>query len=716
MANPLAGPAAATVGQAPLESSIPTCSIPIPRTLLLSCFALGLIVLGGTGAHAGGCPTGNLLEGARTRALEAEGDSQRAVDGQFAPEGSLPSLDSGVLATQSSAFLVVDLGAQLTINAFALQASQNDFYSVEGSVDGAQWFGFWRASPVGSGKGLRTRSARLPRPGDARYLRVRGQGGDRSYAISELQAYCQVPEVWPPHVVTLSEVESPRLRGTTLAAVKSLVALVGMALFVAGMLRPTETRVRRRLLIALSLLSALCWWNLGTFNQGRYLHDWEFYHYYLGSKYFDELGYTRLYACTAVADVEDGLETAVKNRKIRDLATNRIVTTTALIENPNVCKSHFDAGRWESFRQDVGWFRGQVAPSYWARAQLDHGYNATPLWTILGGTLAGIAAPASDRTILALGLIDPLLLVAMWICVYRTFGLQATAAAMIWWGTNQAADFSWIGGAFLRQGWLVLTVFGLCAVRSKRFSVGGFFLTGATLMRIFPGFLIAALVLQAVAGMVHKRRMVLDSAQKRFALGSLAALVLLGGFSLEAGGTSGWRDFAANTRLHLSSHGSNTIGLSPLLAYSHESRLETSGDASQDDPFTNWGAARDQARERRRPIAAMALVGILALVTWAVRRHPPWIVLILGIALIPFTSAQSCYYYSILLGFGLLVNPRRNWIGALLCGLAALSQLSAVVFDGPALMDQRFAALSIAVLACVTGITWIVGKEQPAVN
>ena len=384
MANPLAWLTAATVGHSPLESSIPARSVPFRRSLFLTCLALGLFALAGTGADAGRCPTGNLLDGARTQALEAEGDSQKAVDGEFAPEGSLPGLDSGVLAYQPSAFLVVDLGAQRTINAFALQASQNDFYSVEGSVDGTQWFGFWRASPVDSGKGLRTRSARLPRPGDARYLRVRGEGGDRNYAISELRAYCQVPKVWPPSVVTMNEAEPPGLRGTTLAVVKSLVALAGMALFVAGMLRPAETRTRRRLLIALSLLSALCWWNLGTFNHGRYLHDWESYHYYLGSKYFDELDYTRLYACTAVADVEDGLESAVSSRKIRDLATNRVVTTTSLIENPNLCKSHFDADRWEAFRQDVGWFRGQVSPSYWAQAQRDHGYNATPLWTTLG--------------------------------------------------------------------------------------------------------------------------------------------------------------------------------------------------------------------------------------------------------------------------------------------------------------------------------------------
>jgi hypothetical protein len=49
-------------------------------------------------------------------------------------------------------------------------------------------------------------------------------------------------------------------------------------------------------------------------------HRWEQFHYFLGAKYFPELGYTRLYQCTAVAEAEqDGgkLEDRVRLHDLR---------------------------------------------------------------------------------------------------------------------------------------------------------------------------------------------------------------------------------------------------------------------------------------------------------------------------------------------------------------------------------------------------------------
>ena len=46
--------------------------------------------------------------------------------------------------------------------------------------------------------------------------------------------------------------------------------------------------------------------NLGTFRGGTFIHQSEMFHYYLGSKYFEELGYYELYNATIVADAEQG--------------------------------------------------------------------------------------------------------------------------------------------------------------------------------------------------------------------------------------------------------------------------------------------------------------------------------------------------------------------------------------------------------------------------
>lgn len=699
----------------PVEETVPR-NPPTPA-LTRSILSLAFCVLAIPRASAEACPSGELLHGAPVRAVGAQGDPRLIVDGRLVVEGTPPLAGAAVTSTDPSAFVIADLGAPRTINAFVLQADQNDFYSVEGSLDGVEWFGFWRASPVGGGAGLRSRSARLPRPGQARYLRVRGQGGDRRYAVSELRAYCRPPAPWPPAFL-VSESAEPWIGATTVLAVKGLVAVGGMAFFLVSAVRRRrrpaagETAGTRRLLLGLALAGGLCWWNLGAFNAGHYVHDWEHYHYYLGSKYFSELGYARLYACSAVADAEDGLGAAVAERKIRNLESNRIESTAGILGDPDGCKQHFSPERWEAFRGDVAWFRGQVSPAYWERAQLDHGYNAPPLWTLVGGGLARLASPASKPASLALALIDPLLLVVMWTAVFRTFELRAVAAALIWWGTNQAADFSWTGGAFLRQDWLVLTVLGLCAMVTGRPGWGGFALAWATLLRVFPGFLVAALVLQTLPRMVRDRSLKLSEVERRFALGSVAALAILGGLSLGAGGLSAWTEFVSNARVHLGSHGSNTLGLEPVLAYEHASRLEATGDQALDDPFRDWEAARNRVLERRWPFGVAALAAFVVLLVWAVRRPPPWVVLVLGIGLIPFTTAQSCYYYSILLGYGLLVDSRRDVIGALLCALAAISLLCAVIFPDPAVMDQRFVALSVALLVFVPCATWFVARDR----
>src|SRR5450432_506316 len=54
---------------------------------------------------------------------------------------------------------------------------------------------------------------------------------------------------------------------------------------------------RGKLLAPLLLLGAcsfFAYWNFFHFHFDRYEHDWDSYHYYVGAKYFRELGYTRI--------------------------------------------------------------------------------------------------------------------------------------------------------------------------------------------------------------------------------------------------------------------------------------------------------------------------------------------------------------------------------------------------------------------------------------
>ena len=195
----------------------------------------------------------------------------------------------------------------------------------------------------------------------------------------------------------------------------------------------------------------------------------------------------------------------------------------AIRADPGSCKGRFADERWESFKHDVAWFRGEIPPGIWERIYLDHGYNPPPTWTMVGSTLTR-HLPATDGTILALSLLDPLLLVVMWGAVVWAFGWRTACVALLWWGTNQMAYFAWTGGGLLRQDWLLLTILGICLVRRRRPLAGGFSLGCAALLRIFPGLIVGALLLRVAFASLRARRLALTRDQARFAacLGFLA--------------------------------------------------------------------------------------------------------------------------------------------------------------------------------------------------
>src|SRR6185436_6125146 len=102
----------------------------------------------------------------------------------------------------------------------------------------------------------------------------------------------------------------------------------------------------------LTLIGFFTYFDFGNPNvrYPNYYHRHEFYHYYLGSKYSDAVGYTRLYDCTMIAEVENGRGTEIQKREIRDLSVNLIkpVTETESFKNPSECKKRFSPAEWEA--------------------------------------------------------------------------------------------------------------------------------------------------------------------------------------------------------------------------------------------------------------------------------------------------------------------------------------------------------------------------------
>jgi len=492
-----------------------------------------------------------------------------------------------------------------------------------------------------------------------------------------------------------------------LAACTACLLAWGIGLRRAG--RPgNATRFRDALLLLLGIVGALSWWN---FLQFRYSpgfgHPVDIYHYYVGSKYFDELGYTRLYACTTVADAESGLRELAAQRSIRNLETYERESALGILNEPSRCTRHFSPERWQTFKHDVGWFRERMPEGLWQGVLSDHGYNPSPVW----GAVALLfirAGPVSEATLAPLVLLDPLLLIVMWAFAWRAFGWRATCVALVFWGTNLPGDYLWTGGAFLRHSWLAAMVIGICCLRRQRMASGGFCLTIAALLRVFPVVAIFGVALGAVIAMWRARSFRLAPAHRRFVLGCAAAAALLIPLSLAtAGGARAWIDFAQNIRFHSNAPFPTNVGLKMLLSYDRDTRL-AQVERTAARPDIAWSEARRTTLAGRKLLFGALLLAYLALLARAVDGKDAWVAAVLGTGAVVVAASMSNYYYGVLLGFGFLWT-RRESVGVALCALAAVTWW--IDWNWPA-YDEVYTWVSLATFLFVLAATGLMTRQR----
>jgi hypothetical protein len=497
--------------------------------------------------------------------------------------------------------------------------------------------------------------------------------------------------------------------------------------------RPVRERRKRAVGLALGAAAAAAYFAGAAFSYRAGFHVWDQYHYFVGSRYFRELGYDGLYRCSAVA-MDDlgrvitpgaltGLPTTIDlraevrapGRLIRNLGVdNELVPVAPALADAAACRGRFSGERWAAFKADVRFFRLAAGPDDWARMQRDHGYNPPPGWTLAGGLIANLR-PAGPVWQVVLGLLDVALLLGMLGAVWWAFGWRAAAVAAVFWGTQAFSPFYWTGGGFLRQDWLFWTVLAACLGRKRRYGLSGAALAYAALLRIFP---VLFALGWAVSALGHLRRTGrLAPAHRRILLGAATAAAFIVPAGAAVAGTGAWAAFYHHTiQVHGSTPLTNNMGLPVVLAHGVGSgpdsgRLRYVRDERLPDPLAPWKEGFAERLERARPV----LWGVVALMlAWFVRVarrvRRPWIALGLGqvwpVVLLPLT----CYYYSFLVLAAPLTRARRG-LEAPLLGLAAASQ---VVWWAFWWNDDRYAALSVLALAfcCVVLAAFSPGRRR----
>ncbi len=482
----------------------------------------------------------------------------------------------------------------------------------------------------------------------------------------------------------------------TLSGIKAGIAIIACLLIYyesQTLKQAIAPRVKQLIGAILAIVAVTSFFLFFHLSYKGYYHRWEFFHYYLGSKYAQELSYEKIYVCSAIADAETGNAKTVKRRKLRDLRVNLAVPSSEALEHPEECTSHFTPDRWNAFKTDIVWFRQASGTSYWNDMQKDHGYNPPPVWTVAGHYLSSIA-PASDSFFKVLAAMDVTLLAGMFVLIGWAFGWRVLVIAAVFWGTQEPAPFYWTGGAFLRQDWMFLAVLAAALARKGYFFWAGAALAYSALLRVFPVLLWAGPLLVIAADMWRHKRIL--PKYQRFLAGGVVAGALLIPWSVHVAGPTAYKEFAHHIMVHNNTPLTNHMGLKTMVATAPEGRMFYTRDNRLLDPFERW---KDFRRSRFQKLAPLhwCIVGLftIGLAVACFRLKSLWIAMGLSLILVVSAVEMTCYYYSIWVLAAILTKARRSMEIAVLL-LSALAQMIVINLH---YIDDKFVALSALYLA-----------------
>jgi len=439
--------------------------------------------------------------------------------------------------------------------------------------------------------------------------------------------------------------------------------------------------------------------------QGEFdiVHWGEFYHYYVNTKYFRELGYTGLYDATVVADHEDDPDSWNPDQAVRSLRTYEDTTRGAVLEHAAEVRAAFTDERWQEFKRDLAVFRAGE-PDEWRSShhQQDHGYNGSPLVTLALGTLARQPFVDTATFVRAAAWFDIALVVVAGVFLGLATGATEGALFVFLFAANPFNDFSTIGGAYLRYLHLLALLAMAVAYARRRHALAGGALALAIGLRVFPLYLAIGLAAKVLLG--PGRRELLRGHVRFFAaLGiALALLVLATSFQASPDGSNPWVPYVAKLGLHAQRLTYNVITLQYPFFYGSDHNAEAVIRAYQEGHPTNWIVEANRAFAAHRGAWLGSLLVVVAGLAFYVRATSPPDGLLAGLALV-FTLLHLSHYDWCVLAIVPFLFPGRDDVLLALVGFFMAASISVFLPAAAAIVDLRFCLLSVLMAAWFAG-------------
>jgi hypothetical protein len=363
------------------------------------------------------------------------------------------------------------------------------------------------------------------------------------------------------------------------------------------------------------------------------IHYYDAFHYFMGAKYFPEVGYSGLYEATLVAAHDVGALRAIP--AIRDLMSYTMRPAGSV--DTDAVRARFSKERWRQFKDDLIFFGSRI--DAWPELLLDRGYNDPPPRALLLHALVDRLS-ATSLTLHVLTALDYVVVAVAFAAAWRAFGALPSTLALAFFALSFFARFDWIGGSLLRWDWIAAVLLGAAAYVRGRGTVAGVCLGYAALARIFP---IAFFVPLAIRWLQGRWRRTPDPALTACLRSGLGLVVLVWAVVAVSGEPlTHARDFVSKIRTHAQDPSVNSVGLGSVLVFGQAPWLTTAGGTVYVTEAAT--AAARPARYLLPLISTLYLLVVLPLVLRARAVES----LMYAVPLIFCGLTLSGYYYSFL--------------------------------------------------------------------
>ncbi len=740
----------------------------------------------------------DLLAGRAPKDSSGATRPSRMTDGLGAVEGDRWQTNLTSVLSSDKAHVDWDLGAPTHVCCATLQGDANDRYALWLSDDGTSWRRLWEAGPMhgsgmltrdvdnldATGRYVRVTASggdglysvgevqlfsKRPRDWPARPLAEQGKSSTEEartrmqlFAVAAIAylllrrrssprwvnalgivplaagAYLavQMAEIWP-----LDEREQTLMRAV-------VAAIAGVALlmdhFVIAKEEERDGKFTTGVLAACAVVAVASFYHFGmpqfrdvAKDRPTLVHPWDMRVYFPVAKYFDELHFDGLYLASVAAYLDNNpgvTPEMVAKVRLRDLTNNQVTDASDVMDQIQNVRKRFTPARWQAFCKDMKYFQDVMGSGGYLGSLRDHGGNATPVW-LLSAWLLFHRAQASELTLSLAALIDPLLLAVMFYAIARTFGTRASLVTMIIWGTTDLSRFGTnLMGSTLRMDWMVAVGLGACALKSKRWWLGGALFAYAGLIRGFPGLSAVFLLVPPIWYVVerwrkhHRLPSISDFRrdQKPFLLASVGVVAcvvgLVGVSSALFGARDSWANWFQKIEIHQEKPNVNHLGLRTIVSFEPDKTGDKVLRRDLDEPWTDWQGYQLAALHRRKPIFYAVIGLMLAMAAVAARNKRLDQAGIIGLFLIPFVFYPANYYCHYVFLLPLAVASRtdeRNklfgWIAVVSMAMSVALYFTLTERQVDVLYTKESWVLLIGLVAMLAPVAWYAWNEREPV-